>query len=194
MMLDRMEGNAELKTSVHQMLASRRLTHSVLLVGEEGLGAGFAARCIAADYLYPAGGAPAEALLRCAPRACRARRQSTNAAATWSTNETSRTTRRVGRDMAASVVRDDGSVPSAMGRGPPGSGSRWPGHGSAAVPARGTARVTTALEAVGISPKPAAAPGATVASSRPAGVGGVATTTASAPIHSSCVVGPTRTR
>ena len=64
MMLDRMEGNAELKTSVHQMLASRRLTHSVLLVGEEGLGAGFAARCIAADYLYPAGGAPAEALLR----------------------------------------------------------------------------------------------------------------------------------
>mgnify|MGYP000202323684 CR=1 FL=1 len=40
MMLDRMEGNAELKTSVHQMLASRRLTHSVLLVGEEGLGAG----------------------------------------------------------------------------------------------------------------------------------------------------------
>ena len=64
MMLDRMEGNAELKTSVHQMLASRRLTHSVLLVGEEGLGAGFAARCVAADYLYPAGGAPAEALLR----------------------------------------------------------------------------------------------------------------------------------
>lgn len=64
MMLDRMEGNAELKTSVHQMLVSRRLTHSVLLVGEEGLGAGFAARCIAADYLYPAGGAPAEALLR----------------------------------------------------------------------------------------------------------------------------------
>ena len=64
MMLDRMEGNAELKASVRQMLASRRLTHSVLLVGEAGLGAGFAARCIAADYLYPAGGAPAEAMLR----------------------------------------------------------------------------------------------------------------------------------
>ena len=64
MMLDRMEGNAELKKSVQLMLASRRLTHSVLLVGEEGLGAGFAARCIAADYLYPAGGAPAEALVR----------------------------------------------------------------------------------------------------------------------------------
>ncbi len=64
MMLDRMEGNAELKSSVQLMLAAHRLTHSVLLVGEEGLGAGFAARCIAADYLYPAGGAPAEALLR----------------------------------------------------------------------------------------------------------------------------------
>ena len=61
MMLDRMEGNAELKTSVQQMLATRRLTHSVLLVGEAGLGTGFAARCIAADYLYPAGGAAAAA-------------------------------------------------------------------------------------------------------------------------------------
>ncbi len=64
MMIDRLEGNAELKASVRLMLESRRLTHSVLLVGEEGLGAGFAARCMAADYLYPAGGAPAEALLR----------------------------------------------------------------------------------------------------------------------------------
>lgn len=64
MMLDRIEGNAELKASVQQMLASRRLTHSVLLVGEEGLGAGFAARCIAADYLYPSGGPAAEAMLR----------------------------------------------------------------------------------------------------------------------------------
>ena len=64
MMLDRMEGNAELKTSVQQMLATRRLTHSVLLVGEAGLGTGFAARCIAADYRYPAGGAAADALLR----------------------------------------------------------------------------------------------------------------------------------
>ena len=64
MMTDRIEGNAELKKSVRMMLDSRRMTHSLLLVGEEGLGAGFAARCVAADYLYPAGGAPAEALLR----------------------------------------------------------------------------------------------------------------------------------
>ena len=55
MMIDRIEGNAELKKSVRMMLDSRRMTHSLLLVGEEGLGAGFAARCLAADYLYPAG-------------------------------------------------------------------------------------------------------------------------------------------
>lgn len=64
MMLERIKGNAELKTSVQQMLASRRLTHSVLLVGEAGLGTGFAARCIAADYLYPQGGPAAEAMVR----------------------------------------------------------------------------------------------------------------------------------
>ena len=45
MMIDRIEGNAELKKSVRMMLDSRRMTHSLLLVGEEGLGAGFAARC-----------------------------------------------------------------------------------------------------------------------------------------------------
>lgn len=64
MMLDRLEGNAALKASAGLMLQHRRLTHSLLLVGEQGLGTGFAARCIAADYLYPQGGAPAEALLR----------------------------------------------------------------------------------------------------------------------------------
>ena len=64
MLIDRLEGNSELKTSVRLMLGGRRMTHSVLLVGEEGLGTGFAARCVAADYLYPNGGVPAEALLR----------------------------------------------------------------------------------------------------------------------------------
>ena len=63
-MLERIAGNEELKSSIRRMLDGRRLTHSVLLVGEAGLGAGFAARCVAADYLYPQGGAPAEALLR----------------------------------------------------------------------------------------------------------------------------------
>ena len=59
-MLERIAGNEELKSSIRRMLEGRRLTHSVLLVGEAGLGAGF----VAADYLYPQGGAPAEALLR----------------------------------------------------------------------------------------------------------------------------------
>lgn len=63
-MLERIAGNEELKSSIRRMLEGRRLTHSVLLVGEAGLGAGFAARCVAADYLYPQGDAPAEALLR----------------------------------------------------------------------------------------------------------------------------------
>ena len=63
-MLERIAGNEELKSSIRRMLEGRRLTHSVLLVGEAGLGAGFAARCVAADYLSPQGGAPAEALLR----------------------------------------------------------------------------------------------------------------------------------
>ena len=52
-MLERIAGNEELKSSIRRMLEGRRLTHSVLLVGEAGLGAGFAARCVAADYLYP---------------------------------------------------------------------------------------------------------------------------------------------
>ena len=64
MMLDRLAGNDALKEEVRRMLAGRRLSHSLLLIGEQGLGAGFAARCIAADYLYPAGGPAAEALLR----------------------------------------------------------------------------------------------------------------------------------
>lgn len=63
-MLERLAGNEALKQEVGRMLENRRLSHSLLLIGEEGLGTGFAARCIAADYLYPAGGPAAEALLR----------------------------------------------------------------------------------------------------------------------------------
>ena len=40
MMIDRLAGNAALKDSVRLMLGSRRLTHSVLLVGETGRGRG----------------------------------------------------------------------------------------------------------------------------------------------------------
>ena len=63
-MLDRIAGNRELKQHLKTALACGRLAHSILLVGEPGCGAGFAARCLAADYLYPAGGPHAEAVLR----------------------------------------------------------------------------------------------------------------------------------
>lgn len=63
-MLERIAGNGELKQDLAAALAANRLPHSVLLVGEAGCGTGFAARCLAADYLYPAGGPHAEAVLR----------------------------------------------------------------------------------------------------------------------------------
>lgn len=63
MMLDRLAGNAALKADWQAAMAARRLPHALLLVGEPGCGAGFAARCLAADWLYPAGGPHAEAVL-----------------------------------------------------------------------------------------------------------------------------------
>ena len=56
MLNDRLAGNAPLKAAVAEMRRTGRMGHSLLLVGEPGLGAGFAARCIAADLLFPAGG------------------------------------------------------------------------------------------------------------------------------------------
>ena len=52
--LDSLLGNETLKES---------LSHSILLCGDAGTGAGFAARCLAADYLYPNGGASAAQVL-----------------------------------------------------------------------------------------------------------------------------------
>ena len=63
-MLARLAGNDALKQDLSTALRAGRLPHSILLVGEAGCGAGFAARCLAADYLYPAGGPHAEAVLR----------------------------------------------------------------------------------------------------------------------------------
>ena len=63
-MLDRLVGNQALKQDLGSALAAGRLPHSILLVGERGCGAGFAARCLAADYLYPGGGPHAEGVLR----------------------------------------------------------------------------------------------------------------------------------
>ncbi len=63
-MLSRFVGNDALKTSVAQMFGNQRMTHSLLLCGEAGVGARFAARLLAAQYLYPQGGAAAEAMAR----------------------------------------------------------------------------------------------------------------------------------
>ena len=63
-MLERLAGNDALKAELGTALRGGRLPHAVLLVGEPGCGTGFAARCLAADYLYPAGGPHAEAVLK----------------------------------------------------------------------------------------------------------------------------------
>ena len=62
-MLERLAGNAALKADWQAALAADRLPHALLLLGEPGFGAGFAARCLAADWQYPAGGPHAEALV-----------------------------------------------------------------------------------------------------------------------------------
>lgn len=55
-MLETIEGNALLRASLAEALRAGRLAHSVLLCGARGTGTGYAARCLAADYLYPDGG------------------------------------------------------------------------------------------------------------------------------------------
>ncbi len=52
-MLDCIAGNALTVQALQAALHAGRLSHSVLLYGEKGTGTGFAARCLAADYLYP---------------------------------------------------------------------------------------------------------------------------------------------
>ena len=64
MLEERLIGNTLLKQSLRRMLAGGHVGHSLLLVGEAGLGAGFAARCIAADLLYPEGGPAAEHMVQ----------------------------------------------------------------------------------------------------------------------------------
>ena len=46
-MLERLAGNDALKAELGTALRGGRLPHAVLLVGEPGCGAGFAARCLA---------------------------------------------------------------------------------------------------------------------------------------------------
>ena len=52
-MLNAVRGNERLRAELLAALSEDRLPHSLLLAGEAGCGAGFAARCLAADYLFP---------------------------------------------------------------------------------------------------------------------------------------------
>lgn len=69
-MLQQVLGNRSFKESLQAALRAGRLSHSVLLCGEAGCGAGFAARCLAADYLYPEGGPQADAVMESRAAEC----------------------------------------------------------------------------------------------------------------------------
>ena len=61
--LDSLLGNETLKESLSAALAAGRLSHSILLCGEAGTGAGFAARCLASAAQVLAGQSPEYLLL-----------------------------------------------------------------------------------------------------------------------------------
>lgn len=62
-MLQNLAGNEELKADLSRALSAEKLSHGILLCGERGCGCGFAARCLAADYLCPEGGDSAQAVM-----------------------------------------------------------------------------------------------------------------------------------
>lgn len=62
-MLERLCGNEPLKAALRPALTAGRLPHAILLCGADGLGRNYAARLIAADYLFPSGGPSALAVL-----------------------------------------------------------------------------------------------------------------------------------
>jgi len=61
--LEKIIGNRGPVASLQAALEEGRLPHSILILGEKGCGTGFAARCLAADLLYPQGGRMAQALV-----------------------------------------------------------------------------------------------------------------------------------
>lgn len=63
MQLEALLGNKATKAALKTSLAADKLPHAILLAAPDGCGRGFAARCLAADYLYPAGGAAAAAVM-----------------------------------------------------------------------------------------------------------------------------------
>lgn len=52
-MLNTIVGNNELKADLISAMTGSRLAHSIMLCGEVGVGVGYAAKCLAADFLYP---------------------------------------------------------------------------------------------------------------------------------------------
>lgn len=62
-MLQHLLGNDQLKADLAAALAAGKLPHAILLCAMPGLGRNFAARAIAADYLYPNGGAGADRVM-----------------------------------------------------------------------------------------------------------------------------------
>ncbi len=64
MKLDALIENTETKQALSAALANSKLSHAILFVSSAGCGANFAARSLAADYLFPTGGPGAEAVLR----------------------------------------------------------------------------------------------------------------------------------
>ncbi len=69
-MLQTVSGNDAAICALKAALQSGRLSHSVLLCGEQGTGTGYAARCLAADYLYPNDPTAAAQVMRGGAPAC----------------------------------------------------------------------------------------------------------------------------
>ena len=62
--LDLICGSEDTVASLKSALEAKKLPHAVLICAPDGCGRNFAARCLAADWLYPTGGAGAEAVMR----------------------------------------------------------------------------------------------------------------------------------
>ncbi len=52
MMLDTLQGNEQCVAKLKTALLDKTLMHAVLICGAQGMGAGYAGKCLAADYLY----------------------------------------------------------------------------------------------------------------------------------------------
>lgn len=63
--LDGLLGNESVRAALAKALSAGTLSHAVLLDAPAGCGRGFAARCLAADYLYPEGGHGADGVMEC---------------------------------------------------------------------------------------------------------------------------------